>query len=561
MTLHTSLGNQEPKPLPDDISQAFFRAIVKDDHETLTKLSKAHDPNLAFLGGESLLNIAKNLGKQNCYQILVDNGADKEYAKKLELTKQFGHTIEMGGKVEVTVKLKSGATAKVNVNPELASSMAGLNWVKSKFEKFSKNNNNFAAISDSLAFSVEHADKLTKSDPTVFYDRIAKANDITCIPSGYPGHNIGVMFYKDKMIVCDGSDKIAIHSISSIDKSKIKALMNPASQDAFNAAVNNLSTGTPIFLPSTQQTVNNCTYVNFVGAVQGILFLKNKEKGMTDEAAKLQAQTERQQFDSFSTAAMVKEVATIMESGDKKLGLNILAEYIKTFRNETKKVLTDEALDRINKLIFQVPLEERIQFCKELGIKILDPVPPKVDPPKTDPVPLFSTHAYTPGQPKPSLPIVSTPQMSLNDIKAQLESMKQNNKLADYGIRDFKEVKPDNGLPSYLKLDMFCTADRTDNGAKTEVRIENKLGSQGATFSMPSNLSEADKLLTIDQLVKFAVETAPPGAVFNIPSSDPATKQAVQEALDRHLKEKYKESYKPGENTVPGSPKEKQALH
>ncbi len=196
------------------------------------------------------------------------------------------------------------------------------------------------------------------------------------------------------------------------------------------------------------------------------------------------------------------------------------------------------------------------------------PPPKRVEPPPSTPPPqtsvpgmdtLFVTTpppTFTPGlgrsTDRPSS-VINTSQMTIKDLKTELDDMKQKGRLKDYGIHSFEEV-PQAGLPS-LKINMFCTPDQKKT---TEVKAEQKLGTPGVTYSMQNNLTLEERKQTIDQIVKFVVETAKPGTTFQIP--DNANKEIVQAALDKYLKVKLGDYYVNGQNKVPDAPKPHQIL-
>ncbi len=98
---------------------------------------------------------------------------------------------------------------------------------------------------------------------------------------------------------------------------------------------------------------------------------------------------------------------------------------------------------------------------------------------------------------------------------------------------------------------MFCTKDRTKTGKTTEVRAEQKPGTEGVTYTMKKDLTPEDKLQTIEQICRLAVETAKPGTEFKVPATDPVRKAATEAALDKALQAKYLEQHVKGQFKVP----------
>lgn len=155
-------------------------------------------------------------------------------------------------------------------------------------------------------------------------------------------------------------------------------------------------------------------------------------------------------------------------------------------------------------------------------------------------------------------PVAVSSQLTVEELHTKLaESSKE--ALNDLGIKQFTKVAPTQpGASMHIKLDMFCTSDRSANGKTTEVRAEQKSGTEGVTYTMKKDMPAADKQQTIEQICRLAVETAKPGTEFKVPATDPARKVITEAALDKALQAKYPD-YVKGQFKVPDKPQVKTA--
>ncbi|MCS5711686.1 hypothetical protein [Candidatus Berkiella aquae] len=144
-------------------------------------------------------------------------------------------------------------------------------------------------------------------------------------------------------------------------------------------------------------------------------------------------------------------------------------------------------------------------------------------------------------------PIVNDTQLSIKEFHEKLKSLKSE-QLAELGIKKFEAISPD--ASSTIKLSMYSTSDTSPTGKTTDVTVEHKPGTEGITYSMKKDMSAEEKLQTIEQICKLAVETAKPGTEFKVPSQDPERKAATEAALNKALKAKYPD-YVEGKFKVP----------
>lgn len=156
--------------------------------------------------------------------------------------------------------------------------------------------------------------------------------------------------------------------------------------------------------------------------------------------------------------------------------------------------------------------------------------------------------------------VINDTQLSINELHEKLKSS-NNEQLSALGIKKFDMIEPTTPEDSsHIKLEMYCSADKSSAGKTTEVTVEHKPGTEGAIYSMKKNISEAEKQQTIEQICKLAVETAKPGTEFKIPTQNPERKAATEAALDKALQTKYP-NYVKGQFKIPdATPKSTAAL-
>lgn len=286
-------------------------------------------------------------------------------------------------------------------------------------------------------------------------------------------------------------------------------------------------------------------FKNMAPQLKAMAKLVDKKRALDDEIKKLEKKYETA-LPTPNEAAKLKEMKE--KSQLMQYGLDAYQRHIQDIAN-TKLASNDKMEQKAGEPQLDLALGEHKKDIDEF-----------VDKTKKEFKAENSKQTFTPGRDRSTdrnLGVLNTPQVSISEIKAKLVKLEETKHLSECGIKNFQEVPSNKGLPACLKIDMYCTADKSEQGKTAPVKVEQKLGTDGVTYTIPNELNSQEKTQIIDNSVRFAVETAKPGTVFNIPNADDGTKIAVQEALDKHLAAKFGNSYKKGENKVPDKPKNK----
>ncbi|HRE30735.1 MAG TPA: hypothetical protein PLD88_02060, partial [Candidatus Berkiella sp.] len=149
--------------------------------------------------------------------------------------------------------------------------------------------------------------------------------------------------------------------------------------------------------------------------------------------------------------------------------------------------------------------------------------------------------------------IMNVPQLPSRALYEKLTSLKEMNELSHFGIKDFRLRDDPSKLgtgPVHLTMNMYSTADKSENAKTTQVHAKTEPNTKGITYSIDRNQLPDEKQQTIEQLCKLAVATSRPGTEFKITIKEPE-RTMTQTALDSALSAKYPNRYVKGEFKVP----------
>lgn len=451
-----------PPAMPDATAQELYNLILQNNPSSNEQLKQKLngppplDPNLAFSGKASLLNIAKAYVNNAAYEILKQAGADEGFARRIDLTKQFGNVVKLkenSANVPDSIKLKNGTTIQVNTRADFYNPQAGFALFHQQYRQHIQNHASEPSaqtMSNMLEFTQKNGWSPNRNQ--AYLTRLKDQPNLpTLIPSGTTGHNIGVIIYKNKMIVATGSGSnpspIEIHNIKRpINEAQIQALFDAASsnnKEAYRLAINNISKGVEHY-PGKPQKTNNCSYINFVGAAEGLAYVQHMERPNFNKKSAIEAATvQRKIFTDASKNASIDNMTKALKSNDpseKQHAMTLVSKFIEKYRikandshvPEDRRGIGKKANRRLEKLLDALPPLERNQLLREhplpplsplairegaiqLGPK-LPPPPPQSQPP--GPQPVQAPAARVAPLPPPPMPAaVPAPGAGPNTIK------------------------------------------------------------------------------------------------------------------------------------------------
>jgi len=438
-----------PPAMTDATAQELYNLILQNNPRSNEQLKQKLngppplDPNLAFIGKASLLNVANAFGNKEAYNILKAAGADEGFARRIDLTKQFGNVVKLkenSANVPDSIKLKNGTTIQVNTRADFYNPQAGFALFHQQYRQHTQNH-----ASEPSAQTMSNMLEFTQKNgwsPNRKQAYLSRLNDQpnlpTLIPSGTTGHNVGVIIYKDKMIVATGSgakpSPIEIHNIKRpINEAQIQALLDAASsnnKEAYREAINNISKGVEYY-PGKPQKTNNCSYINFVGAAEGLAYVQHIERPNFNKKSAIEAATvQRKIFTDASKNASISNMANAFKSADpseKQHAMTLVSKFIEKYRikandphvPEDRRGIGKKANRRLEKLLDALPPLERNQLLREHPLPPLSPLairegaiqlgpklpPPPPQSPPPGPQPVQAPAARVAPLPQPPMPM------------------------------------------------------------------------------------------------------------------------------------------------------------
>ncbi len=601
-----------------NLANQFFVAILNKDDAGLKALltrKPAIEHNLIY-PDVTLVNIARSLGNSNAVNLLTEHGADIYYANRVNLAKEFGHIIKLNEQeVSDSIQLRDGSVAQTKISAEYSRPIHGMQIFREQFNQFHQNNPNKGfpnMVNEAMDFTREHYSR-NNHGAEKFAERIASNSDAaTYLPSGYSGHNVGIIYQNGKLVVCDGADKtgnIHVYDVEKLSENQVSALLNAKSKDDYVNALKSITNDKkPVDLPAKGQKVSNCSYVNVVGAVEGLNYVNKVNNGTKHKEAQKESHDERKDYNRASKDAMLNHIEKMMlDPNAKAFAVKLMSQFANKYESKTK--IGPHAFERFKKLYANLPDADRktiltsalplsdVQKSDLSKIPAKDPIPiasqpapqqstiPPVAPPNGPPQRFedaqnpppkkkarqleddaevdaaFNTGApsFTPNHNRNTTSAVaSVSQQSLSELIAKLDEVKSDNKLASIGIKGYTEVKAADGKPSHVNIQMYCNKAKTET---TDVKAETKPGSDGVTYSMKGGLEGEAREQTIEQICALAVETAKPGTVLSIPSSNQEKRKEIEAALDKAFVAKFGDKYEKGNYTIPDAPKSSASLN
>lgn len=293
-----------------------------------------------------------------CEESTVKNKIEQDFFKKIQIIKRAGHRLGLRGIISVmsssvkipvftegvsqyasSVTLLEDVTAYCNFLDEANKKNSGELTDQSKnAAKNYMDEIEAALVFNNKTMGLQH-EKAVKVNHDQYHDIMAKESHdrykqgkLLFLTTGWKGHGIGIVLYKDYLILSNrgqgrletGTTIYKVSNVNAITPDLIKKLIKGRDgplirQEVMTALEGIVNIDNPIArLPSKQQKWGTCSYVNIKAAVEGIMFVKDYEARMgsnpnaQDNITKA-AEFARKEYKIFTQLIREKEVTRLIQ--------------------------------------------------------------------------------------------------------------------------------------------------------------------------------------------------------------------------------------------------------
>lgn len=273
------------------------------------------------LNGRTPLVVARAFGYTDIVKILMENERKQpdsliQFNKSYNIIKEAGHVMGMNNIITLGFSVTQ---VKFKINSSFFSSFEAVKLLCeniSDYNQFIQLGDKSDAVTHSHYFrEIEEAflaelDYLKFENPEAALEKLSKRykdGKLVIIPCNWEGHSTTIALYKDNMIVCNRGEGGTKGSGTLIYKIKDPKLItasfmaslypkgNPKKRNDIVPIYKALVTIPPFAkLPSKGQKHNTCAFVNAKSAIEGILFVFEKERLQQKEVETRESQTKLQ---------------------------------------------------------------------------------------------------------------------------------------------------------------------------------------------------------------------------------------------------------------------------